>query len=163
MLLEERKMDQVDVEMQDVELVAPLVQLVQHRQMGREVGLERAGIEPDGLVAHRHERGPGPRLGTGEQRHLVAELDQGVGEVGDDPFRAAVEAGRDRLVERRDLGNLHKAPSMALTSCAAGRCCRPGSQIVAASAAASRVSACSSSFGSTSRPWVEPPGRPREP
>ena len=98
-------MDQVDVEVDDVELVAPLVHLVQHRQVRREVGLERAGIEPDGLVPHRHQRGAGPRLGAGEQRHLVAELDQGVGEVGDDPFRAAVEAGRDRFVERRDLGN----------------------------------------------------------
>ena len=95
-------------------------------------------------------------FGTRKERHLVAELDQGIGEVGDDPFRAAVEAGRDRLVERRDLGNSQQAPSKALTSCASGRCCRPGSQIVAASAAASRVSACSSSLGSTSRLWVEP-------
>ena len=109
-------MDQVDVEMQDVELVAPLVQLVQHRQMGREIGLERAGIEPDRLIAHRHERGPGPRLGTRKQRHLVAELDQGVGEVGDDPFGAAVEAGRDGLVERRDLGDLHQVPSTGWTT-----------------------------------------------
>ena len=52
----------------------------------------------------------GPRLGAGKQRHLVAELDQGVGEMGDDPFRAAVEAGRDGLVEWRDLGNLQRRP-----------------------------------------------------
>ena len=109
-------MDQVDVEMQDVELGAPLAQLVQHREMGREIGFERGGIEPDGLVPHRHERGSGSRLGTGKQRHLVAELDQGVGEMGDDPFRAAVKTGRDGLVERSDLRNLHKAPSMAWTS-----------------------------------------------
>ena len=50
-------MDQVDVEMQDVELGAPLAQLVQHREMRREIGLERGRIEPDGLVTHRHERG----------------------------------------------------------------------------------------------------------
>ena len=75
-----------------------------------------AGIEPDGLVTHRHERGFGARLGTGKQRHLVAELDQGVGEMGDDPFRTAVKTGRDGLVERGDLGNLHKARSMAWTS-----------------------------------------------
>ena len=106
-------MHQVDVEMQDVELVTSLVQLVQHREMGREIGVEGAGIEPDGLVAHRHERGPGPRLGTGKQRHLVAELDQGVGEMGDDPLGAAVESGRDGLVQRCDLGNPHQAPSIA--------------------------------------------------
>jgi hypothetical protein len=70
--LEERKMEEVDVEMQHVELVAPFVQLVQHREMRREVGVERAGIEPDRLVAHGHERGPGPRLGAREQGHLVA-------------------------------------------------------------------------------------------
>ena len=60
--------------------------------------------------------GSGPRLGTGEQRHVVAELDQGVGQVGDNPFGAAVETGRDSLIERCNLGNLHKAPSMAWTS-----------------------------------------------
>ena len=43
----------------------------------------------------------------------MAELDQGVGEMGNDPFRAAVKIGRDGLVERGDLGNLHKARSMA--------------------------------------------------
>ena len=115
-LLEEWKMHQVDVEVQDVELVASLVQLVQHREMGREIGLERGGIEPDGLVSHRHERGFGLRFGTGKQRHLVAEFDQGVGEMGDDPFGAAVKAGRDGLVERCDLGNPHRTPSTVVTS-----------------------------------------------
>ena len=68
------------------------------------------GIEADRLVAHGHQRRLGPRLGAGEQRHVVAELDQGVGEMGDDPLGAAVEARRDGLVERCDLGDLHELP-----------------------------------------------------
>ena len=109
-------MHQVDVEMQDVKLSAPLAQLVQHREMGREIGLERGGIEPDGLVTYWHERGSGARLGTGKQRHVVAEFDQGVGEMGNNPFRTAVKTGWDSLIEGCNLGNLHKAPSMAWTS-----------------------------------------------
>ena len=42
--------------------------------------------------------------------------------MGNDPFGAGVEAGRDRLVERCDLGNPHQAPSMAWTS--VGPACR---------------------------------------
>ena len=117
-LLEEGKMDQVDVEVQDVELGAPLAQLVQHREMRREIGLERGRIEPDGLVTHRHERGSGARLGTGKQRHLVAELDQRVGEMGDDPFGTAVKTGRDGLVKRCDLRNLHQPLSRVPVSVA---------------------------------------------
>ena len=50
-------------------------------------------------------RARGLRLGAGEQGDLVAEVDQGVGQVGDDPLGAAVEAGRHGLIEGGDLGD----------------------------------------------------------
>jgi hypothetical protein len=109
-LLEEREVDEVDMEMQDVELVLPSAHVVQLREMGREVGLERRRVEPDRLVTHRHERGLGPRLGGREQRHLVAELRQGIRQMRHDPFRAAVEAWRHRLVQRCDLRDPHQPP-----------------------------------------------------
>ncbi len=42
-VLEKRKMHEVDVEMQDIELVGTLADLVQHREMGGDVGFERVG------------------------------------------------------------------------------------------------------------------------
>ncbi len=37
----------------------------------------------------------------------MAELDQGVGELGDDPFGSAVKQGGNSLVEGGDLGDFH--------------------------------------------------------
>ena len=44
----------------------------------------------------------------------MTELDQSVGEMGNDPFRTPIKTGRDSLVERGDLGDLHKAPSIGV-------------------------------------------------
>ena len=49
-LLEDREVDEIDVEVEDVELVRPAVKLVQHGEMGGEIG-QRVRVEPDGLVA----------------------------------------------------------------------------------------------------------------
>ena len=50
-LLEEGKVDQIDVEVDDVELVLPEMKLLQHRQMGGQVRFRRVWVKPDGLVA----------------------------------------------------------------------------------------------------------------
>ena len=68
-----------------------------------------AGIEPDRLIAHRHQLGLGLRVGAGEQGHLVAQVDQRVGQVGDDPLGAAIESRRHGFVQRRDLGDPHSS------------------------------------------------------
>ena len=51
--------------------------------------------------------GLGLRVAAGEQGHVVAELDQRVGQVGDDALGAAIEPRRDAFVQRGDLGDLH--------------------------------------------------------
>ena len=112
-LLEEREMDEVDVEVEDVELVRPPMQLVQHGEMGGEIGLQWVRVEPDGLVADGHQPGLGPGVGAGEQHDVMPELDQGVGKMGHDPLGTAVEAGRHRFVEGRHLCDPHRA-SLAL-------------------------------------------------
>ena len=44
-----------------------------------------------------------------EQRHLVLSTDELFREPGDDPFRSSISNRRDRLVERRELRDPHRA------------------------------------------------------
>ena len=110
---------QVDVEVEDVELVRPAAHLVQHGQMGGEIGLQRVRVEPDGLVAARapacalvrasalaNSVTSWPRSTSASVRWATIRL------------RAAVEAGRHRFVEGRDLGDPHR-PSLALSGAGA--------------------------------------------
>ena len=88
---------------------ASAMDLVQHRHVRREIGLEIAGIEPDGLIAAGHQLGLGPRFGAGEQGHLVAEVDERIRQVRDDSLRAAIKSRRHRLVQRRNLSDPHSS------------------------------------------------------
>src|SRR4051794_10213904 len=103
----EGKMDQVEMEVDNVEFVPSAMNLVQHRHVRGEIRLEIAGIEPDRLITAGHQRGLGPCLRAGEQGHLVAELHERVREVRDNPFRAAIESRRHGLVQRGNLGDPH--------------------------------------------------------
>ncbi len=95
------------MEVDDVELVRPAAHLVQHGHVRGQVRFQRGGIQPDGLVAHRDQLGPGVGIGAGEQGDLVPQLDQGVAEVGHHPLGAAIKPRRNRLVEGRYLCDLH--------------------------------------------------------
>ncbi len=97
-VLEEGELDHVGVEVDDVELIGPPADLVQHGHVRGEVGLQRRGVQPDGLVADGGQFGLGAGVGAGEQGDIVAEIDQGVAEVRHHPFGAAVVPGRDRFV-----------------------------------------------------------------
>ena len=101
-------MQHVDMEVQHVELVGAPAHFLQHRQVRGEIGLEHCRIEPDRLVAHRHQFGAGARIGAGEQRHLMAQINQRVGKVSDDALGAAVEFRRGGFVQRRNLGDAHE-------------------------------------------------------
>src|SRR5437588_11686002 len=48
-------------------------------------------------------------LRTREQRDLVPKLYESVGQVRHDAFGTAIQAGRHRLIQRRDLCDLHKS------------------------------------------------------
>ncbi|MNQ90988.1 hypothetical protein D3C85_1063510 [compost metagenome] len=113
---EEGEVQDVGMEMDDVERVGAVQNGGQQGHVRGQVGLQRLGVQPDRLIAHRDQPRPRLGLGAGEQGHLVAQIDQGVGQVGDDPLGAAVETRRHRLIEGRDLSNLHDptpAPPMA--------------------------------------------------
>ena len=111
-IFEERKMDQVDVKMQNIECMPAQMKLMQHGQVSGQVRFQRARIEPDGLIAYRDQPRPCVCLRAREQRDLVPELDESVGQVRDDAFSAAIQARRHRLIQGRDLSDLHKMPSI---------------------------------------------------
>ena len=71
------------------------------------VEAQRAG--PD-----RFELGRGDAVAAGEQRDVVAERDQLVAQIGDDPFGAAVKLGRHGFHQRGDLGDLHVTLALAV-------------------------------------------------
>ena len=89
-ILEERKVDEVDVEMQEIELVPAQMKLVQHGKVSRQVRFQRRRVEPNSLVAHRNQSRPRMGLRTREQRDLVPKLDESVGQMRHDPLGAAV-------------------------------------------------------------------------
>jgi hypothetical protein len=54
-VLEEGKMQEVGVEMQNVETVLPILDFVHHHKMRGEVRFQRRPIQSDRLVAHFHQ------------------------------------------------------------------------------------------------------------
>ena len=104
---DERKMQDVDVKMQNVELVRDRAHLIEHHDMVGDRILD-ARIQTQGGLAERLEPGRRAGVAAGEQSHVVALPDQLLRQVGDDPFRAPIEPRRAALEERSDLGNLHR-------------------------------------------------------
>ena len=103
---EQRELELVDMEVQDVEVVGALAHAIEHQHV---IGdrIDDAGVEPQRLGHAGHEIGRRDRIAAGEQRHVVAERDQLFGQVGDDPLGAAIKPWRHALDQRRDLRDFH--------------------------------------------------------
>lgn len=80
--------------------------LVDHQEMVHQI-VPRYPAEPKCPVAHRTQSGAGERIAAGEEGDIVAEPDQLLGKVGDHPFGAAVQLGRDALDQWSNLCNFH--------------------------------------------------------
>ena len=93
--------------MQDVEIARPLIDALQHHHVQR-IGIAHRAVEPQRPRPHGFKLGRGLRIAAGEQRHVVAERDQFLGQPGHDPLGATVKFGRDRLGQRRDLRDVHR-------------------------------------------------------
>src|SRR5207244_954850 len=65
--------------------------------------VDAALVQAQRLPGAGNEARLGHRVAAREQGDLVALPDQLLGEIGDDPLRAAVELGRHALIERCDL------------------------------------------------------------
>jgi len=104
------KMIGLAVEMDDVEIVL---------QPGHQIGLDQVGqgrflavgVKAQGLPTAFDQGGAGHRIAAGEQRHVFAQPDQFFGQIGNHPFGAAIEFGRNRLMQWGYHGDAHSTPS----------------------------------------------------
>ena len=100
--------EMAEVEMHDVEIGGAAPDFVQHRKMRGDRRLQRRGIEPQRLVADRHEPCVGDCVRTGKQGDIMPARHQPIGQVGDDPFGAAIKPWRNGFEQRGDVGNSHR-------------------------------------------------------
>jgi hypothetical protein len=107
LLFKHRKMHQVHMEVQDIKLRGPSFDLVQHGQVCGKIGFQRCNIEADRLISYRDKTRFRARIGGGEQGDLVPQLHQGIAEVRDGPFRAAIQLRRHSFIQRSNLRDSH--------------------------------------------------------
>jgi hypothetical protein len=96
----------VEVEMQHVELVRALTHSFEHRHVQRH-GVAHPPVEPESLRPDRLEPGPRRRIAAGEQRHLMPQRHQFLGQPRHDALGTAIKLRRDRFGQRGDLGDAH--------------------------------------------------------
>ena len=101
------KVQEIDMEMQNIEFVRAPAHLVKQGQMRRKIRFQRGGIEADRSGAHGHKSRPGSGVRACEQGDVVAKSDKGINEMGNDPFGAPVQTRRNGFVKGRNLGDLH--------------------------------------------------------
>ncbi len=107
-LLDRREMQKIDMKMQDVEFASAPQHPVQHQHMVRDRVPHRR-VQPESAWDARHKLRPRLRIARCEERHLMALRHQLLGQIGYDPFGAAIKARRAAFRQRRDLGNSHPA------------------------------------------------------
>ena len=110
---EQRELKLVDMEVQDVEVIGALAHAIEHQHV---IGdrIDDAGVEPQRLGHAGHEIGRRDRIAAGKQRDVVAQRNELFGQIGDDPFGAAIKPWRHALDQRRDLRDFHGFPDCRL-------------------------------------------------
>src|ERR1051326_7312127 len=96
----------VGMKMDQVELRPAAIPPVQHRKMMRERVLASL-VEPQGLFALRLKICRGPRVAAREQRHVMSEPEQFLGQIKHYALGAAIKLRRAAFVKRTDLCNFH--------------------------------------------------------
>jgi hypothetical protein len=100
---EHRKVQEVRVKVQHVEVACARHDVVQHREMRGDVGFAGRIVEAKRALAARMQRGARARVPACEERYLMTKIDQCIGQVRDDALGTAVQARGNRLVEGCDL------------------------------------------------------------
>ena len=103
---DQRIVQDVDMEMEDVERAGQGADAVEHDDVGRNRILD-ARVEPQCGVAEGDEPGGGAGVAAGEQGHVVTLPHQLLGQVGDDALGASVQARRAAFVQGSDLRDFH--------------------------------------------------------
>ena len=109
---EQREGPVIDVEMQDVELVGPLEDFLEHHERVR-VGVADALVEADRARRHGRQRRRRDGVAAGEKGYVMAERHQLFRQIRNNPFRAPVEFGGHSFSQGRDLRDSH----LCLISC----------------------------------------------
>lgn len=104
--------------MQHVEVFGLAAHQFHQQHVGRDA-IADPWIQPQRARPYGFELGARDGITAREQRHVMAELDERLGDVGHDTFRAAVELWRHRFGQWGDLRNLHIC-LRELTACADG-------------------------------------------
>ncbi len=97
----------VEVKVPDIELVSAPHDVFHRLQMAAQ-RFSSAFREGYGLAAERLEFGAYGRVAAGEHRHVVAQVDQLVGQAADHSLDSAVANGRHGHMNRHNLSNLHR-------------------------------------------------------
>ena len=105
----------IDVEVDEVEVGRLLKNLLQEDDVMGEL-VRTPIIEAQPLWARCHETSARYRIAAGEERHLMALADQGLGQIRDYTLSASVGARGYRFVKRGHLGDAHGACSFLLQS-----------------------------------------------
>ena len=103
---EQRKLELVDMEVQNVEILGALADAIEHQHVVGN-GIPDARVEPQRLRHAGHEIGRRDRIAAREQCNLMAERHQLLGQVRDDPLGAAIKPWRNAFDQRRDLRDFH--------------------------------------------------------
>src|SRR5206468_1897403 len=110
---EQRTMQKVDMEMQNVEFLSTTADLFQHDEGSRDRGFV-ATVQAQGPVRTTDQLGRGLAVATREQCHVVADAHQLLRQVTDDSFGAAIASWGNALYERGNLGDFHSTEDTSL-------------------------------------------------
>ncbi len=104
------KMDIVQMKVDDVVEMSFIEDAVDHQQVMHQI-VPRDPAEPERPVANRLQGGAGQGIAAGVKGDVVSEPDKFFGEIGDNPFRAAVQLRGDALDQWSNLCNSHMVSS----------------------------------------------------
>src|ERR1700683_345910 len=122
---EKRKMEQIDVKMENVELIRTLPDLINHQhEVRNDVAHCRIKAERTGTTGSQFSASDG--IPARKERHIVPKPDKFFGQVGNNPLSAAIETRRNALNKGSDLCDFHDDlcfPATSVNACSAAKFC----------------------------------------
>jgi hypothetical protein len=106
-VLDDREVQNIDVEVENIELVSVPTHLIEHHDVVRDMIANPRVQTLCGLGA-RNQLGAGLRVAACEQRHLMPLGNQLLGQVRYDTLRSTIEARRAAFGKWSNLRNFHQ-------------------------------------------------------
>ncbi len=105
---ERRKLELVDVEMQNIKFVGALAHAIEHQHIIGD-GIRTLASSRSALGPQLTRLAAVIRIAARKQCHVVAQCHQFLSQIGDNSFGAAIKPRRNAFDQRRDLRNSHCA------------------------------------------------------